>query len=215
LRQIFDDRRTPGAPEALRTYLREVAMDTSPTPSGGRLRLAWDGLGRTGRAAASLAVVAVVVAGALAFTMGLPRGLGVGAGPTMELSPIPTAPPAPPGWTFAMSFGNSGGLWVGARLVAPVPRIAVHVICKGSETLAVFAGPEGGPPMVATTVRQAALFQCQATGQEGRAELTSTDPAGFQEVDAIAIGNATDLSDTIYVVSVEVPAATPEPSVSP
>ena len=215
LRQIFDDRRTPGAPDALYTYLREVAMDSTPVPGGGRLRLAWTGLGRVGRVAAALAVVVIVMAGALAFTTALPRGLGVGAGPTMELSPIPTAPLAPAGWTFAMSFGNSGGLWVGARLGSPVPRIAVHVICKGSETLVVFAGPEGGPPTLATTVRQAALFQCQATGQEGRAELTSTDPAGFQEVDAIAIGNATDLSETIYVVSVEVPAATPEPSVSP
>ena len=215
LHEIFDDSRTPAAPDPLYRYLREVVMNSEAEHGQNRLMATWNGFGRVSRAAAALAVVAVLVAAAIAVTAGLPRDTGAGSRPSQESSPIPTAPPVPAGWTWQSSFGNSGGLWVGAQLVAPAPRIAIHVICKGSETLAVFAGPAGGPPTLATTVRQAALFQCQPGGQEGRAELTSTDPAGFQEVDAIAIGNATDLSDTSYVVSIEVPAQSPAPSVSP
>jgi len=215
LGEIFDDRRTPAAPDSLYTYLREVAMDSETEHRRNHFMATWNGLGRVSRAAAGLAVAAVLVAAAIAVTAGLPRDTGTGSGPSRESSPIPTAPPVPAGWTFQGAFGNSGGLWVSSNLSQPGPRIALHVVCRGSATLAVFVSTVPGATVENGTAVQAVLFQCTEQGEEGRAELTATNSEAFQEVSAIAVGSASDLSDTSYVVSVEVPAQSPAPSVSP
>ena len=79
LDDIFDDGRTPGAPETLYEFLREVPM-TSETPNDRTIRRWWTGLGRGARVMASLAAVAVVAALVVVAVLG-PHGDGV-ASPT-------------------------------------------------------------------------------------------------------------------------------------
>ena len=50
LHDIFEDRRTQGAPEALYEFLREVPVNSAERGRG-RFGIAWHGLGRAGRAA--------------------------------------------------------------------------------------------------------------------------------------------------------------------
>jgi hypothetical protein len=213
LRQIFDDRRTPGAPDSLYTYLREVAMDSTPVPSSGRLRLAWSGLGQTGRAVAAIALVAVVGMGLFAVTVGAPRGIGVGGNPSGTPAAIPTWPAAPAGWTEQQGFAGAGpaGL-VSTNITEPAPRIAIHVFCDGPDDLVVFAStdPNFGVALDGSSA-QAALFHCEMGGYEGRMELTAPTGA-FVSLAAVVIRSPSSLVDTSFAVGIEVPAQTPEPA---
>jgi len=215
LRDIFDDGRTPGASEALYAYLREVPMDSSEEGGHGRLGLAWHGLGRTGRAAASLAVVVVVAAGVVAVTVGLPRSTGAGSNPSAEPSPAPTAPSPPAGWSLQAAFGegSSSGGSVGANLLPPAPRIAIHVVCNGPDDLVVLATTDAGMGLPYGRAVQAVPFQCYAEGHEGRVELTAPTGA-FQKVFAAVIRSPSSLAYTSFMVSIEVPDKTPAPSPS-
>ena len=118
---IFHDRLTPGAPQALYSYARELPM-TMPTESRARRASgAWRSLGPAGRIAASLAAAIVVAAGAFALVF-LPRSIGTGSGPSAEPTPTPTAPSAPAGWKFQELFGESGPAGsVGANILPPAP----------------------------------------------------------------------------------------------
>jgi hypothetical protein len=211
LHEIFEDRHTPGAPEALYEFLRGVPMNSAERGRG-RFGIAWHGLGRTGRAAASLAVVVVVAAGVLAVTVGLPRTIGLGSSPSQQPNPIPSAPIAPAGWTFQASFGSEGG-WVGANLLRSAPRIAIHVVCKGPDSLAVFVSTDPGMPLPGVRPVQAVVLSCDMGGQESRVEFTAPSGA-FQEVSAVVIPTPASLVGTSFVISVEVPAETPTPSAS-
>lgn len=212
LHQIFDDRRIPGPPETLYSYLREVSMD-SPTDRGrGRL---WflGGLGHMSRTAAALTAVLIVVVGAIAVTMALPQTGGVGAvhdGPSAT-SNIPAAPSVPVGWHFQSSFvssGSSGG-GVGSNLLPPAPRIAVHVVCNGPDELIVMASTEGSDTPQNRPL-QAARFSCSG---EGRVELVAAT-GQFQGVLAALIPSPGSIANSSYVVSIEVPDETPTPSPS-
>jgi hypothetical protein len=212
LHDIFEDRRTPSAPEALYEFLREVPVSSAERRRG-RFGLAWHGLGRTGRAAAWLAVVFVVAAGVLAVTVGLPRTIGPGGRATEEPQPIPSTPAAPVGWSFQASFGSGGGLWVGTNLLPPAPRIAIHVVCKGPDEVAVFVTTDPGMHLPDTRPVQALVLSCDPEGKESRVEMTAPSGA-FQQVSAVGIPSPASLVDTSYVVSIEVPSVTPAPSAS-
>jgi hypothetical protein len=200
LQQIFDDKLTPGAPEALYSYVREVSMDSSTDPGRGRL---WflGGLGRMSRTAAALSAVLIVVAGAVAVTVVIPRTTGVGAGPSAT-SNIPATPSVPVGWRFQSSFGSSGssGGGVGSNLLQPAPRIAIHVVCNGPDELIVMASTEGSDTPQNRPL-QAARFSCSG---EGRVELVATS-GSFQGVLAVVVRSPSSIADTSYVVSIEVP----------
>jgi hypothetical protein len=212
LHQIFDDRRIPGPPDTLYSYLREVSMD-SPTDRGhGRL---WflGGLGRMSRTAAALTAVLVVVVGAIAVTMALPQTGGVGAvhdGPSATPN-VPAAPSVPVGWHFQSSYSSSGssGGGVGSNLLPPAPRIAVHVVCNGPDELIVMASTEAGDTP-ANRPLQAASFYC--TG-EGRVVLAAAT-GQFQGVRAFLVPGPDSIATSVYVVSIEVPDETPSPSPS-
>lgn len=211
LHEIFEDRHTTGAPEPLYEFLRGVPMNSAERGRG-RFGIAWHSLGRPGRAAASLAVVVVVAAGVLAVTVGLPRTIGLGSSPSQQPNPIPSAPIAPAGWTFQASFGSEGG-WVGANLLPSAPRIAIHVVCKGPDSLAVFVSTDPGMPLPDARPVQAVVLSCDMGGQESRVEFTA--PSGtFQEVSAVVIPTPASVVSTSFVISVEVPAETPTPSAS-
>lgn len=207
LHQVFDDRRTPGAPETLYSYLREVSMDSSTGRDRDRL---WflGGLGRTSRAAAALTVVLIVVAGAIAVTVVIPRTIGAGAGPTAGPS-LPALPSAPTGWSHYLSFGVSSGS-SGAVLRDPegLPRIAIHVVCNGPDELIVTASTD--PDISDNRPLQAVRFNCDG---EGRVELVATNGL-FRSFLASVVRNSASIADTAYVVSIEVPDQTPTPSPS-
>jgi hypothetical protein len=215
LRDIFDDRRTPSAPEALYAYLREVPMDSSEKCSRGRVGLTWHGLGRVGRAAATLAAVVVVGAGLLAVTVGLPRSLGVGSNSSATPAALPSTLVAPAGWSFVQSFGDPGsdGLWTATNILPPASRIAIHVVCNGPDNLIVQASTAAGTGWLNGGPTQAATFRCDPAGHESRVELTAPSGA-FQEVAAIVVRSPSSTVDTTFVVSIEVPLDTPEPSAS-
>ncbi len=215
LHQMFDDSRTPGAPETLYSYLREVSMDSSTGRGRGRL---WflGGLSRMSRTAAALTAVLIVVAGAIGVTMALPLtgwAGGVHDGPSATPN-IPAAPSAPSGWSFKESFGTSGGLWVGGNLLPPAPRIAVHVVCRGWADLVVFASTVPGTPVPEGAAVQAVRFTCSPDGREGRVELTAPNGEEFQYVTAHALSSESSLADTNYNVSIEVPDESPTSSPS-
>ncbi|HEX7496969.1 MAG TPA: hypothetical protein VF344_00685 [Candidatus Limnocylindrales bacterium] len=208
LSKIFDDGRTPGAPESLFSYLREVSMDSSTDPGRGRL---WflRGLGRMSRTAAALTAILIIVAGAIAVTVVIPRAGGVGAGPTAESS-LPVAPNAPAGWRFQSSFGSSGSHGgLGSNLLPPAPRIAIHVICNGPDELIVMASTEGSDTPEGRPL-QAARFTCSG---EGRVVLVAAT-GQFQGVLAVVVRGFGSIADTSYVVSIEVPDESPSPSPS-
>jgi hypothetical protein len=210
LHEIFDDGRTPGAPESLYGYLREISME-SPTGSGrGRLGLLWQGLGRTGRAAASLALIVVVAGGVLAVTMRLSGGMAAETNRIATPGPIPSAPGAPAGWHSVASFGTDG-VETGIDLVVPEPRIAIHVACTGPDELVVFVYTQPGIYGPDGVAAQAARFNCY--GGQNRVEFTSTG-GGFQQIWAAVIRNPSSLVDTIWVVGIEVPDTAPTPSPS-
>ncbi len=215
LHQMFDDRRTPGAPETLYSYLREVSMDSSTESGRGRL---WflGGLGRMSRTAAALTAALIVLAGAIIVTVAIPPMGGVGTvhdGPSATPN-IPAAPSAPAGWSFRESFGTSGGLWVGGKLPPPATRIALHVVCRGWADLVVFASTVPGTPVPEGAAVQAVRFTCSPDGREGRVELTAPNGEEFQYVTAHALWSESSLADTTYSVSIEVPDETPTPSPS-
>jgi hypothetical protein len=212
LHQIFDDRRTPGAPETLYLHLREVSMDSSTSSGRGRGWLL-GGLGRMSRTATALTAVLIVVAGAIAVTVVIPRTIGVGAGPSASPS-YPATPRAPVGWSFKESFGISGGFGVGGSLVPTAPRIAVHVVCRGWADLVVFASTVPGDQLPEGVAVQAVRFTCSPDGREGRVELAAPNGEEFQEVTAHPLWSESKLADTIYTVSIEVPDNTPTPSPS-
>jgi len=214
LHDIFDDGRTPGAPETLYDFLREVPMDPSTEPGSGHMRNVWNRLVSTPRAVAALALVVVVLAGALAVTVAGPRLAPAGAGPTP--GPIPSRPAVPAGWVGTGSFGQSGpnGLWGGVAIPQPVPRIAIHVVCTGFDQLVVFADTQGDPPYTDGGPYEAVTFRCDMSGHETRVELTA--PSGdFQQVWAVVIRNPASLVDTSFVVSIEIPVEGASPSPTP
>jgi hypothetical protein len=210
LHQIFDDKRTPGAPETLYSYLSEVSMD-SPTDRGrGRL---WflGGLGRMSRTAAALTAALIVLAGAIAVTVVIPRTSGVGAGAAATLPIFPPAPSAPTGWRFESSFGGMSSFGqVGTNLLPTASRIAIHVVCSGPDELVVMASTEPGFSTPEDKPLQAAWFHCNG---EGRVELVATS-GSFQNVLAVVARSPSSSADTTYVVSIEVPDETPSPSPS-
>jgi len=206
LHQIFDDKRTPGAPETLYSYMREVSMDSSTDPVRDRL---WflGGLGRRARTAAVLAAALIVVVGAIAVTVVIPRTSGVGAGPTAESS-IPVAPNAPAGWHLASSFG-AAGMSGGMNLLRPAPRMAIHISCTGFDELVVMASTEGSDTPSDRPL-QAARFLCSG---EGRVVLVAAT-GQFQGVRAALVPGPGSIANSSYVVSIEVPDETPSPSPS-
>jgi len=210
LHQIFDDRRIPGAPETLYSYLREVSMDSSTDRGRGRL---WflGGLGRMSRTAAALTAVLVLVAGVLAVTVVIPLGSGIGAGATATPAIFPAAPSAPAGWRFQSTFGGKSSYGqVGTNLLPTAPRIAIHVVCSGPDELVVMASTEPGFSTPEDKPLQAAWFHCDG---EGRVELVATS-GSFQNVLAVVARSPSSSADTTYVVSIEVPDETPSPSPS-
>jgi len=209
LHDIFDDRRTPGAPEALYRYLGDLAMDSSAAPEPGRFGFSWSRMGRVGRVAAAMAVVAVVGAGLFAVTVGVPLGLGASRS-GMAARPIPTAPAAPAGWVFVSSVSSDGpdGLWSAINMYAPAPTIAIDVACNGPDQVIVLATTTAGNSWLQAGPVQAATFDCVMGGRDGRVELTATT-GSFQAVAAVVVRNPSSIVDTSYVVSIEVPDGTP------
>jgi hypothetical protein len=209
LTAIFDDRRTPAAPRALYSFVREVPM-VAPEPISGRARRRWQALTHPGRTAFPLAAIVVVVLVA-AVAIVLPRSIGSGSGATESAGPVPSAPVPPAGWQFGEGFGGEGQ--VGANLLPAQAKIALHVVCTGPGKLIVLAstvglgGAEFGVPV------QAVEFQCDMSGSEGRAELTSTT-GDFQLVRAMVVASPSDLARTSFYVSIEVPIEAPAPSAS-
>jgi len=208
---VLDDRLTPGAPESLYSYLREVPM-TTPTETKARgPRGVWRSIGLNGRTAVSMTAALVVVLAAAAVVV-LPRTVGTGAGPSATPYPIPSYPPAAPGWHFVVGFGAEGDRLSG-NLLQSGPRIAIHVVCDGPDDVVVMAGTDADGPTQYGRAVQAATFQCAADAHGGRVEFTA--PSGrFQEVWAAVIRDPSSLVETSYVVSVEVPDPTPAPDVS-
>jgi hypothetical protein len=212
LHDIFDDRRTPGASEALYRYLGDLAMDSPAAPERGRFGFSWSSMSRVGRMAAALAVVAVIGAGVFAVTVGVPRDSGVGSSSSAAPGAIPSTPIAPAGWRWVSSFGDGGpdGLWTSTNILAPAPRIAVHVVCNGPDDMVVLASTEAGMSWLDGRPAQAATFRCAVGGQDSRVEFTAQS-GDFQEVAAIVARNPASIVDTSFVVSIEVPDGTSPP----
>jgi hypothetical protein len=210
LTAVFNDRRTPAAPEALYVYVREVPMNEPSESSAGLWMRLRQLLRRPRRAALAAAAVLILV---VAFwgTVALPRVTGPGASPTAA-NPVPTLPSPPTGWQLAMGYGSEGSR-AGANLPNPASRIALHVVCRGPDEVVVFAGVGSGYPQFGVPL-QSVVFQCGMDGATDWVELTSTNGA-FQQVSAAVIPGLGSLVNTSYYVSVEVPAESPAPSPSP
>jgi hypothetical protein len=205
LHEIFNDRRTPGAPDTLYSYLREMAMDSSTETGRGRFWFLGSGMGPRMRAVAALAIVLVVAAGAVGAAVAITRTGGVGANESPSAGPsFPATPSAPAGWHTVAGAGGGGVGGLGIAGFGPEPRIAVHVLCQGPDNLIVMAltqpGPVFGQPL------QSALFQCQGTDwQEGRVEFTAATGSPFVEIYASTIPIPGSTVPTRFWVSVEVP----------
>ncbi len=211
---VFDDRLTPGAPQTLYSYVRELPMTTPTESRTSRANAAWRSLGRAGRVGVSLAAVIVVAAGAFTLVF-LPRNIGTGSGPSAEPTPMPTAPSAPAGWKFQESFGDGGpaGGSVGGNLLPPAPQIAIHVVCSGPDDLVVLASTDPGTSVPFAQAVQGATFHCATDEHGGRVELTAQSGA-FQNVFAEVIRGPSSLAYTSFLVSIEVPDETPGPTPS-
>jgi len=217
LRSIFDDGRTPGAPETLYSYLREVSMEPATDRGRGILRLL-AGLGHMSRTAAALTAVLIIVGAAAAVTVVLPRAMGPGAASAPAAPTAPGPPRAPAGWHSMVSFGsvegqsagtNWGGGMVSGNFIDPDPRIAIHVVCNGPADLIVMVSTESGDAPLNRPL-QAARFSC--TG-EGRAELIA-DRGQFQGLTATLIRDQSTIADMVtFTVGIEVPDETPAPTV--
>jgi hypothetical protein len=206
LHEIFNDRRTPGAPDTLYSYLREIAMDSSTETGRGRFRFLGSRMGPRMRTVAALALVLVVAAGAVGAAVAITRSGGAGANESPSAGPsFPATPSAPAGWHTVMSVGGSGGPGgTGAGFGTAEPRIAVHVLCQGSDDLIVMALTEPGP--VFGQPLQSALAQCNGTGwQESRVEFTAATGSPFVEIYAATIPIFGSTVPTRFWVSVEVP----------
>ena len=181
-------------------------MDSSTDPGRGRL---WflGGLGRMSRTAAVLVAALIVVVGAIAVTVVIPRATGAGAGPSAT-SNIPAAPSAPAGWHFVTSFGTDG-VSSGSNLIDRGPRIAIHVVCNGLDELIVLASTEATDTPTEMPL-QAALFYCSGEGRVVLAAATGQ----FQGVRAVLVPGPGSIANTSYVVSIEVPDEEPTPSAS-
>jgi hypothetical protein len=190
-------------------------MESSPVSGRGRFPISFGGLGHVGRLVATLAVVAVLGAGVLAVTVGLPRGTVTGGAANGSPGAVPTQPAAPNGWHFESSFGSPGadGIWVGDNILTPAPRIAIHVVCDGPDLVVVLASTKSGTAWLPGGVTQAVTFDCVPAGHESRVELVA--PSGdFQEIAATVIRNPSSTADTTFVVSIEIPDEAP-PSNAP
>jgi hypothetical protein len=208
---ILDDRLTPGAPQSLYSYMREVPMTTPTETEAGGLRGVWRSIGLTGRTAVTMAAALAVVLVAAAVVV-LPRTIGTGSGQSATPYPLPSYPPAPAGWHLVVGFGTDGGR-SGGNLLQSGPRIAVHVVCDGPGDLVVMASTDADGITQFGRAVQAATFQCAADIHGGRVEFTA--PSGrFQEVWAAVISSLDSTARTSFVVSVEIPDATPAPTVS-
>jgi hypothetical protein len=221
LAEIFDDRRTPGAPESLFAYVREVSMMEQEEPLAARLRRKWSGLGRTGRIGVSLAAVLVIVAGAVTV-IGLNRDVPAGPGAG---SPGPEAtmdrPVAPSGWRLVNALGSAddiGGLWAGTHFADASDGyqvLAVHVRCTGAAELMVMLGTSPTDDWTGQAM-QSAVFRCDLdpSAGEGRVVFTASDEP-FTQMWAVIVRNPSSLVKADWVVSLEAPeagsSATPSP----
>jgi hypothetical protein len=222
LAEIFDDRRTPGAPESLHAYVREVSMTEQEEPLAARLRRKWSGLGRAGRIGVSLTAVLVIVAGAvtvIGLNRDVPAGPGAGS-PGPEA--IPSWPAAPSGWQSLGGVGSAddaGGLWSGANIgdasVAHLVDasggyrvIAVHVVCTGVDDLVVILGTSPTPDDFAGRATQSAVFRCDLdpSAGEGRVVFTASDEP-FTQMWAVIVRNPSSLVKADWVVGLEAPEA--------
>jgi hypothetical protein len=209
LREIFDDKRTPDAPDILYSHLREIPMSPSTESNRGRFWFLGSGMGPKMRAVATVATVLVVAAGALGAVAMIARtgGVGATASPSAEPS-LPAAPSAPAGWHT--SFGQSGGGLMGFDAE---PRIAVHVLCQGPEDVIVMARTYRGIAGVGSygdeaygQYSQSALINCLGTGwQDSRFEFTAATGTAFLEVYAAEISIVGGTVPTRFWISVEIP----------
>ncbi len=223
LEDIFDDRRTPGAPDTLYEFLREVPM-TSETPNDRTIRRWWTGLGRGARVMASLAAVAVIAALVVVAVLG-PHGDGVGSQGS-QMPAGPTAPPAPAGWHQVASVGSrddGGGIPVGIYFTDPQPGpsstvVALHVVCTGPDELVVMIGYGPDPAPAYGVAVQATRVGCEMTdtGSDTRVVFTSPDKP-FTWVQGVIVRHPASLRNDSWVVSVEAPDAseTPTPTAGP
>lgn len=205
LREIFDDNRTPGAPDTLYDYVREISMNT-PTEKPAWYRRTWNGLGRGARSTVLLAAVVAIVAVGLGVTGVLPRATGIGAGPAAQPTTIPV-PSAPTGWSFEAAFGSTGpdGISLGHNLLTPAPRIAIHVVCNGPDYLIVLVSTDPDITPGDTRPVQTAEFSCSG---ESRVEFIATSGL-FRSVSAVVVRNPASIVDTYFTVSVEIPDPIP------
>jgi hypothetical protein len=203
LYQIFDDRRTPDAPDALYSYLREIPMASSAESGRGRFRFLGGGAGPKIRAVAALSLILVVAVGA---GVAITRTGGVGGAPSSSSGPSWPAPPSPPaGWHRLFGGGGSGTYGFTSLRFDPELRIAVHVLCAGPDTLMVMATSTEREPAFGVP-SQGTLFNCIGEGwQEGRVEFTAPTGSPFVEIYAAAIPGAGGIVATRFWVSVEVP----------
>jgi hypothetical protein len=200
LHEIFNDRRTPDAPDTLYSYLREMAMDSSTETGRGRFWFLGSGMGPRMRAVAALATVVVVAAGAVGAAVAITRTGGVGANASPSSGPTyPAAPSAPAGWHMLTAVGGGTiGFDPGE------PRIAVHVLCQGPDDVLVMARTYHGSPY--GQYSQSALFHCAGAGwHESRLEFTAAAGSPFVEVYGTEIPTLGSSVSTVFWVSIEVP----------
>jgi hypothetical protein len=205
LHEIFDDRRTPGAPGALYDYVREISMNT-PTEGPAWYRRTWNGLSGGARSAALLAAVVAIVAVGLGVTWVIPRATGIGAGPTAQPTTIPV-PSAPLGWRSEAGFGSAGpdGISLGHNLPTAASRIAIHVVCDGPDYVIVLVSTDPDITPGESRPVQAAEFSCYG---ENRVEFTAANGL-FRSVSAVVVRNPSSLVDTYFTVSIEIPDPIP------
>jgi hypothetical protein len=212
LADLFDDRRTPGAPESLYAYVREVSMMEQEEPLAARLRRKWSGLGRTARIGVSLAAVLVIVAGAVAV-IGLRSGPAGPGASSPSPAAIPSRPAAPSGWRLVNALGSAddaGGLWAGTHFADASDGyrvIAVHVSCTGADDLLVILGTSPTDDWTGQAM-QSAVFRCDIDPSAGESRVVFTAPdKPFTQMWAVIVRHPSSLAKNDWVVSLEAPEA--------